>query len=133
MGNRVSILIGSDSVGFADITKNGLYYVFRCQCDVPAGKIYRIWLSDDFHQEKLGVPIPVGTQYTLTRRIPVSHLCGNDFQLRLIQDQQELPVFYSMQSDSFPLNELENLRFCIRNGVPGAVIQPKAISNPTGQ
>lgn len=74
MDGTYGIYIGNDQIGTAHVERQGLYYCFTCRCQLHSSVIYKVTVSCDGHQENLGVLIPQGEGYGLTKKVPVKAL-----------------------------------------------------------
>ena len=79
---------GAEKIGKAEVSREGLYYRFRCCCDLPEGKIYRLTVTCGNKTENLGIPIPNGDAFWLSARLPVSRFSGGE------------PHFYAIPRES---------------------------------
>ena len=120
------IYLGSQKVGKAEVIREGLYYRFRCNCDLPDGEIYRLVISCGGKSENLGIPIPNGDSFWLSTRLPVSRFSGEEPVFRAIPKEQNnwIPV---LPEQPFPyLSALENAVLEERGGEIGILISAPA-------
>ena len=66
-----TIWLGKESVGQATVERQGLYYRFRCCCQLHSEVICRVNVSCGGRSESLGILIPAGSDYRLTKKIPI--------------------------------------------------------------
>jgi len=69
MISQYDIIYRGEKVGDAFVESSGLYYIFRCKCNMHTDRIYRITISSDCQTLVLGVYLPQKT-YGLEKRIP---------------------------------------------------------------
>ncbi|MGM9602928.1 MAG: hypothetical protein ACI3W5_15260 [Faecousia sp.] len=62
------IYLGSEAVGKATLTKEGLYWKIRCQCSLPSGEAHRVTAKAG-EEIDLGILVPENGEYCLTKRI----------------------------------------------------------------
>jgi len=113
---------GEERIGKAQVSREGLYYRFRCCCDLPEGEIYRLMVNCGGKAENLGIPIPSGDSFWLSVRLPVSRFSGGEPTFRALPKEQHswIPV---LTDQPFPyLAELENAVLEERGGEMGLFI-----------
>ena len=54
--------------------RQGLYYHFRCCCQLSGDVVCRLVVTVGSHQEKLGILVPVDGSFALDTKIPVKRL-----------------------------------------------------------
>lgn len=121
-------------IGRAEVTKQGLYYCFRCACTPPDKEMYRIHVNDGITTKDLGICVPDKDQYTLVARIPIKYFNDDKFVFVLTPARLEktfIPVAVDVPFD--PLDQLETARFQIENGQPGILIDPVQDQPDSGQ
>lgn len=84
MEGLYDILRGGEKIGKAQVTKEGLYYRFRCCCDLTGEVIYRLTVTCGDQTENLGIPIPEGDAFYLTKRLPVSRFTQGKAEFRAV-------------------------------------------------
>lgn len=110
-------------VGSVHVTREGLYYKFYCTCALPNRDIHRLWVSDGENKWDLGICVPLGDRFTVTARLPVKQLRGEDWTFTLLpKNETAVPVAAGESFDH--LAELENSRLCEIDGQPMIVIDP---------
>ena len=78
------IRLGRDVIGKAEVTRQGLYYLFSCRCKLESDTMYRVTVSCGGHHENLGVLVPMGTEFGLDTKgahivnghVPVEQIHG---------------------------------------------------------
>lgn len=126
MEGLYDIFRGSERIGKAEVTRHGLYYRFRCCCNLTGEVIYRIVVQCADATENLGIPLPCADAFVLDKRIPANRF------------STETPMFFAVprhpkrRDDWIPvkpdepfsyLDQIRNARFVIRDGTAGVVIK----------
>ena len=119
-------------VGKAQIQKEGMYYRICCTCNIAKPGIHRIVITDGETDVDLGICVPQGEKFTLTSRIPIKFIKGDNktFHLvrqgehRVIPDEPEKKREVPVASDKpfSCLDELEKAYFKNEDGNPVVVI-----------
>lgn len=103
------VFCGQSCVGSVHITREGLYYKFHCTCTLPNRDIHRLWVSDGENNWDLGICVPSGDHFTVTARLPIKQLRGEDWSFRLLSPKEiAAPVATGEPFDR--LADLENSR-----------------------
>ena len=117
---------GAEKIGKAEVTREGLYYRFRCFCDLPEGEIYRLTVNCGSKAENLGIPIPSGDGFWLSARLPMSRFSDGEPFFRAIPKEQQLWVPVLPEQPFAYLAELENAVLEERGGEMGLLISEPA-------
>ena len=56
MTHTYDILLGGEGVGKAQVTREGLYYCFRCQLHLSGEVMYKLVLQKEGQSLDLGIP-----------------------------------------------------------------------------
>ena len=86
------VLMNTQVVGKAQVSKEGLYYRFSCQCTPPDDGIFRIIVSDGTNTKDLGISVP---ERETVSRIAIKYLPGKNLSFSLISKeklQMAIPV-----------------------------------------
>ena len=116
------IFRNQEKIGKAEVTREGLYYRFRCCCGLPEGEIHRILIRCGDKTENLGIPIPGGDGFWLSVRLPMSRFpdvepvfyAVSKEERRWVPVQSDIPFSY--------LSQLENAVLGENNGEMGIFI-----------
>ena len=108
MTHTYDILLGGEAVGKAQVTREGLYYCFRCQLRLSGEVMYKLTLIKDGENLDLGVPAPQGEVFALTTRIPVKRIGDGSFSIRAV------PKHAPVGTKFVPLKEDEPFRYLNR-------------------
>ena len=118
-----SIFDNGTQVGTAEVTREGLYYLFRCSCAPRGEGIHRIVVNDGENQVDLGICVPDSGKFVLRTRIPVKRLTGDIFSFSVAPEKKvsiNIPVQSEMVFDQ--LDKLNAARLEVANGQPMVVI-----------
>ena len=115
------ILCNGDQIGYANVTREGLYFKIECKCKFTSNEIYRIYVSDSITEIMLGVCVPEGDTYVLKTRIPIKKLKGSSFLFEARCISRKMVLRHS--GTVFPyLDRLETARLEIVNGQKSIII-----------
>ena len=138
--NEYKIYMGKEQVGQAWVYKEGLYYTFRCRCELESDIICRVLVSCGDHQVNLGVLVPEGKWYMLTKRIPIKLLGVGLFEFRILprcQKHQDTFLCVYPEEPFRYIRQLQSAYLERRAGELGIVVQgtsePQSSCNSTGQ
>lgn len=109
------ILLNGEQVGCVQVEKEGLYYKFNCNCELRDDEIYRIYVKSGNSRIKLGVCVPDGNSLTLSTKIPIKYLQGDDFQFFLETNCEKAYSIFSGQPFMF-LDQLQTAHLQIADG-----------------
>lgn len=101
MEGTYPILLGGQPVGQAHVTRRGLYYHFSCQMKLTGETLCRLELSCSDKRENLGVPVPEGRVFVVTKTLPVSRCGSGKPEFRI------LPKHESVRGKFVPINPEE--------------------------
>lgn len=102
-------------VGTASVVKEGLYYLFHCECSLPKNDIYKISVSDGTSVINLGICIPEKEKFILKTKIPVKYLSIDKITFTVMsKNTDKILIRNYMQFDS--LDKLETARLENING-----------------
>ena len=119
------IIMGTQVVGKAQVSKEGLYYRFSCQCTPPDGSIHRISVSDGNNTKDLGICVPEGEMFCLVSRVPVKYLPGDKLTFTLApKEKQETAVPVVTDEPFAHLDMLDSARLQEAEGQTEILIAP---------
>lgn len=124
--DQYEICLGKEVVGHAYVSRQGLYYCFRCSCELQSEIICRVTVSCGGHHENLGILVPEGNRYKLTKKIPVKRLGQGIFQFQITPKHQKTYGKYISVYPEEPfryIQKLQNAYLQHRGGSTGIVIQ----------
>ena len=127
MEGLYDILRGPEKIGKAEVCREGLYYRFRCACDLTGEVIYRLTITCGEKTHNLGIPVPEGDCFYLNTRIPVSRFSKEEPVFRAVPRHEELEkemwVPISPETPFDYITRLENAVMERRNGEVGILIK----------
>ena len=119
------IYMGTQVVGQAEVTKEGLYYRFSCKCTPPDEDIYRITVSDGSNTKDLGICVPTGEWFCLVTRVPVEYLSGEKMEFSLLSKDRRATAVPVASNEPFPdLDKLESAYLQEADGKTEIIIDP---------
>ena len=74
MAETYEVIYHNESVGTAQLEKQGLYCCFSCRCRLPDKGMYRIHVICGENREDLGICIPMDGMFGTEKRIPSKRL-----------------------------------------------------------
>ena len=99
MDGIYSVWLGNESVGQAVVERCGLYYRFRCRCKLRSNVICRVVVSCAGTNENLGILVPSGKEYILSKSLPVKSFPVGKPEFRL---QPKSPQTHKLEIDIYP-------------------------------
>lgn len=118
------IYIDSKAVGTAKVDRKGLYYQFSCSCKPPDNGIYRVWVNDGVVDFDLGICVPDGATYTLTKRLPAKLLSSKNFMFSLQPKDGKMSASSNVEEGPFQqLEMLEMAKLSEENGQQTIIIE----------
>ena len=116
-----AIYLGQKIVGQVTVEKIGLYYHFDCHCQLQSKVMCRVVVSCAGEQQSLGILVPIGSEYILTKQIPAKKFPSDKPEFRISPKQPEM---HEICVDVYPeepfryIAKLERAYLDKRNGVP---------------
>ena len=99
MDGIYTVWLGKEKVGQAIVERNGLYYRFRCRCKLKSEVMCRVTVSCAGVQENLGVLVPSGKEYVLTKNLPIKKFPVGQPEFQL---QTKSPQMHRIEIDIYP-------------------------------
>lgn len=125
MLQEYNIFLDGNAAGKARITREGLYYLFTCTCKLLSKEIHRIILSCNGDDIDLGICVPHGDSYYLSKLIPIKKIQDGELIFRIAKkDNGRAGSFFEVKS-TMPfahICRLHEARFEVKSGVPGVRI-----------
>ena len=120
------IFLGEIPVGKVEVERQGLYYRFDCRCKLTDDGMYRLMVECDGHHENLGIPMPSGGEFRLTRKLAAKRLGKGYLSFRALPKHQEqgrrfVPV-YPEEPFAY-ITRLQDAFLEVRNGQVGVMIR----------
>lgn len=66
-----TIWLSKEPVGSITVEEKGLYYWFHCTCQLHSEVICRVMISCGGKSSSLGILVPVGKEYQLSKKVPI--------------------------------------------------------------
>lgn len=108
MDGTYDILLGGQTVGKANVRREGLYCCFDCRCDFNGEVMYRLQLHCGGVIENLGIPVPNDSGFELCTKLPVKRVGEGPIRI-LAVPKYELP-----EGKFIPLSPEEPFRYLKR-------------------
>lgn len=124
LGNY-DIFLGGEKIGKAQISREGLYYRFRCCCELTGDVIYRLTVTCAGKTENLGILVPDGDAFRLEKRLPVSRFSQGEVLIRAIPGRPDKRGIFAPVHPDEPfgyISRLQNARMERRGDVVGVLI-----------
>ena len=126
MDGLYDIFRGGERIGKADVCREGLYYRFRCACDLSGAVIYRITVTCGEKEVNLGIPIPSADAFYLNTKIAASRLGQGRPSFRAVPRHPQKEGMWVPISPEEPFGYLHRLKNAvpeIRDGIMGIYIK----------
>ena len=126
MEGAYPILFSGQSVGQAQVIRRGLYYHISCRMKLTEAGIYRLEVVCNHKTENLGIPVPEGKAFVLTKILPVSRLGSGEATFRVLPKQSPTQEKFVPVNPDEPFAYLARLKGAYlqrRDGRLGIVIQ----------
>ena len=127
MTESYDVFLGQQAVGKVYTDRQGLYYRFRCRCQVAGGTICALTARCADEEIHLGIPVPAGDAFTLETRVPVKRFPEGEFRFVLLPRHGEMKGEFIPLSPQEPFTYLTQLKHAYlqkRDGRLGIVIDP---------
>lgn len=121
----VNVYLDERIIGTAQLVSCGLYRRFICRCELPPGRMYRLWVMGIGDPVNVGILIPEGERYMLDKKIPEKRIATGAIRLTVLPaDQQASNDFVTLNPDQpfEPLDQLETAVLGWKNGEIGIFI-----------
>ena len=118
------IVLNSERVGTVQVEKTGLYYLLHCICTFSRAGMYEIYMESEKGTENLGLCVPEGSDFTLTKRIPVKKIPkGELYFIATEKDSKERKILPVLRDVPFlHLSELDQAVYVFQNNTAGIII-----------
>ena len=128
MEGEYELRLGQLAVGKVAVSRQGLYYRFRCRCCLTGSTIFRLWAITGDRKENLGVLVPGEGGFILDAKLPVKRFASGkpEFQLRPKQGSPGLEFIPVYPEEPFAyLVRVKDGYLVRRNGQAGIRIGKK--------
>lgn len=118
---------GGQAVGKVQVTRQGLYYRFRCRCRLSGDVISRVSILCDGKQDNLGILVPMGDGFGLDTGLAVKKLGQGrpEFLVMPVRPKGEKFVPLRPEEPFSYLSRLKNAYLAERNGTIGILLDEK--------
>lgn len=121
------VLFGSQEAGKVQILKEGLYCRVICRCQLTGKTVCRLMVQSGDHRENLGVVVPEGDGFGLSRRIPARRLQLENPEFLLVPSHPskgEDPFYPICPEEPFAyIEKLKDAYLVRKNGQTGICIR----------
>ena len=115
---KFPIYSGTSTVGEVQVETRGLYYHFSCKCTPPNSSIYRLILVCEEIENNLGICVPNGECFTLSKKVPIKNIKTGEWKFYL-QSKENILKIPVTENDPFPmLDKLESSTLLVENSGP---------------
>ncbi len=117
------VTLDSQPVGKVLRSREGLYYIIKCEISLTKPGTYRLWAQTGESRIDLGICVPYGSFFGLTARVPVKKIDPGALTFFLTENRK---TRYLEVSDDQPFSDIQQLekgKFCIKEGKPGIVLR----------
>lgn len=129
MEGTYDVLVSGRPVGQVHVTRQGLYYRFRCCCQLPEEGVCKLRIVCNGKEENLGVLVPTGCGFGLETKVPVKRLGEGKPSFRVVPNRARLSENFIPIYPEEPFSYIERLKdaYLVRkNGQLGLAIREKA-------
>ena len=126
MVGTYKILLEDEPIGEAIVRRKGLYYQFYCNCHLQSEVIYRVNVSCGGIHESLGILVPTGNTYGLTKMLPAKQFADGIPEFWLAprhQTDRELHIDIYPEEPFAYITRLENAYLDIKSGKTAIVVR----------
>ena len=104
------VMHNNKPVGEVFVNRVGLYYRFDCQCTPPDENIYRIVMCCNSAEFNLGICVPSGENFVLTKQLAARKIKDSEWAFYL-RPQNAEPSQIITVSEQMPFPMLDKLEF----------------------
>ena len=129
MEGTYDVLVSSRPVGQVHVTRQGLYYHFRCTCQLTGDVVCKLRVACEGREENLGVLVPSGGRFVLETKVPVKRLGRGKPEFRVVPNRVKLTESFIPIRPEEPFAYIERLKdayLARQNGQIGVIIREKA-------
>lgn len=106
-----AVTSGEESIGKAQVEKEGLYYHIRCRCLIAGNIMSRLEVTCDQKNTDLGILVPLDSGFGLETRIPVNKIGKGELKFRVLPKNDTMcdRIFVPIKPEE-PFRYLSRLR-----------------------
>ena len=126
MEGTYTIWLSQEAVGSVTVERSGLYYLFRCQCQLHSQVICRVMVSCGGRIENLGILIPGEKSFHLTKKLPIREFPPGVPEFWITPrhlTKREISVDIYPEEPFHYISKLENAYLRTKQGMPVLVIK----------
>ena len=119
------IKLGDMPVGQAEVTREGLYYRFRCRCQLEDHSVWRVCVGDF----SLGILVPEGDAFVLNTKLPLKRFGTGNADFTILTNRPVLKGKFIPIKPEEPfayIARLKNAYLVRQEGQIGVMIKEKA-------
>lgn len=123
---RYPIFLGQEQIGEAKVIRQGLYDQFFCRCKLSGEIVHRLVLKMGNQTENLGILVPNGAFFELTKKLPVSRVGKGPFRICAVPRHTQLDERFIPLIPDEPFSYLHRLNgayLAWRDGQIGVIIK----------
>lgn len=110
MDGIYDICRGGEKIGKAYVSREGLYFRFRCCCTLTGDVIYRLTAVCGEKTENLGILIPDGDAFRLEKRLPVSRFPKGKIEIFAVPGNPDRAGIFAPVHPDEPFRYIASLR-----------------------
>lgn len=126
MEQQYAVSLKGQMIGKVCVMRKGLYYHFRCRCNLPPDNIYRLNVVCGAIRESLGVLVPSGDEFVLNTKLPVKQLGTGKLVFSAVPKQEHSTgIFIPIRAEE-PFRYISRLKqsfLILKDGVPGISVE----------
>lgn len=130
MEGTYMIWLSKEAVGHVSVERLGLYYLFRCQCQLHSQVICRVMVSCGGRTESLGILVPGEKTFHLTKKLPTKEFASGTPEFWITPRhlaKREVSVDIYPEEPFHYISKLENAYLSRKQGKPVLVINEEAL------
>ena len=124
MDGTYDIYRGAEKIGKAQVVRKGLYFHFRCCCNLSGSVIYRLIASEGENTVNLGIPVPDGDCFRLETKIAKNKFGSGTLMIcaqpRSFKQREIFAPIYPDEPFAY-IKELEKARMVQKDGQIGVL------------
>ena len=127
---ELEISLGGQAIGRAKVSREGLYWRFRCRCSLSGEVVCRLRVRCGDKAENLGIPVPQNGAFELNTRIPVKKLGSGRMEMEAVPKHDKMEGLFVPLRAEEPfqyLRRLEDAFLQVRDGQVGIILKPECL------
>ena len=126
MEGTYELQFGGQAVGKVTVSREGLYYRFRCRCRMPGDVVSRVLVRCGDREESLGVLVPEGDGFGLNARLAAKRIGQGSVVFTVVPNRPQLTGEFIPIKPEEPFAYIARLKdayLAAVDGQPGIVIK----------